>query len=323
MTLSAELVERARDVPIEDVIAKRGLNLRRQGRELVGACARCSGVDRFSIHLGKQVFNCRGCGGKGHGAIDLVMFTDGVDFLDAIHLLTGERPSNTQAAPEPDRKRRQDEERAKREKAAREREQQQRQDEARRRDLARALWTRRQPVTEDTPAAIYLRNRGYTGPIPPTLGYLPANGEHAPAMIAAFGNRDELEPGVLAAPSTINQVHITRLTAAGDKADVDPVKIILGSGTGTPVVLAPPNDLLGLAITEGIEDGLSVHASTGLGVWAAGTANRMPPLAAAVPSYIECVTIYAHADDAGRRHARELARALAHRLEVFIEGLGG
>ena len=48
-------------------------------------------------------------------------------------------------------------------------------------------------------------------------------------------------------------------------------------------MLAPMNDLLGLAITEGVEDALSIHAATGLGAWAAGAASRLPALADAVP----------------------------------------
>jgi hypothetical protein len=73
----------------------------------------------------------------------------------------------------------------------------------------------------------------------------------------ARGCPDEPGSGILTAPFVFTQVRITRLTAIGDKADMDPVKIIIGPGTGTPIVLAPPNDLLGLAVTEGIEDGLS------------------------------------------------------------------
>ena len=65
----------------------------------------------------------------------------------------------------------------------------------------------------------------------------------------------------------------------------------LGLPRGAPIVLAPVNDGLGLAITEGIEDGLSVYAATGLGVWAAGSAPLMPALADAVPNYVQCVTI--------------------------------
>jgi Toprim domain len=82
-------------------------------------------------------------------------------------------------------------------------------------------------------------------------------------------------------------------------------------------------DLLGLAITEGIEDALSAHEATGLGAWAAGAAGFMPVLAAAVPSYIEAVTVYAHEDKAGQAGAHELAEALDHRgIEIRLEGLG-
>jgi hypothetical protein len=49
-----------------------------------------------------------------------------------------------------------------------------------------------------------------------------------------------------------------------------------------PIVVAPLNDLLSLAITEGIEDALSVYEASGLGVWAAGSAPHMAKLAAAV-----------------------------------------
>ena len=96
-------------------------------------------------------------------------------------------------------------------------------------------------------------------------------------------------------------------------------KFMMGPVRGTPIVLAPTNDGLGLAITEGIEDGLSVHAATGLGVWAAGSASLMPALAHAVPAYIECVTIYQHDDDAGRGGSTAVADALTARgIEVFI-----
>ena len=85
---------------------------------------------------------------------------------------------------------------------------------------------------------------------------------------------------------------------------------MIGRSAGSPIVLAPTNDLLGIAVTEGIEDGLSVHLATGLGVWAAGSASRLPALADAIPSYVECVTILVDDDKAGRRYARELAARL-------------
>jgi hypothetical protein len=186
-----------------------------------------------------------------------------------------------------------------------------------RRDLARHLWGIRQSIA-GSPAEVYLRQaRGLSGPFPPTLGYLPPRNDHPAAMIAAFGFATESEPGTLAIdPRAVAAVHLTKLRSDGSgKADVDPatVKIMIASPRGFPIVLAPPNDALGLAITEGIEDAASAHEATGLGAWAAGSATFMPALADAVPSYIERVTILAHDDPGGIRHSHELHARLAAR----------
>jgi hypothetical protein len=132
-------------------------------------------------------------------------------------------------------------------------------------------------------------------------------------MIAAFGLSRETEPGIIAiAEDAVTGVHITRLLPDGsDRERGERAKIMVGHSTGSPIVLAPPNDLLGIAITEGIEDALSVHQATGLGAWAAGCASRMPALAPHIPTYIECVTILVDDDLEGRRHAETLARAAA------------
>jgi Toprim domain len=180
--------------------------------------------------------------------------------------------------------------------------------------LAKALWLwkGRTPIT-DSIAEKYLREaRGYRGALSATLGYLAPRGEHGPALIAAFGMAYEPEPGLLEiADAQARGVHITRLAADGSgKAGTERDKIMLGSSMGYPIVLAPPNDLLGLAIAEGIEDALSVHQSTGLGAWAAGSASRLPALADTVPSYIEAVTIAADPDNAGQRGARLLRERL-------------
>jgi hypothetical protein len=193
-----------------------------------------------------------------------------------------------------------------------------------RRDKARWLWSQRRPIA-GSPAEVYLREvRGYHGPLPTTLGYLPALGQHLDAMIAAYGLAGEWEAGTLAiADDAVCAVHLTRLAPDGlAKAGTDADKITIASPSGLPIVLAPPNDLLGLAITEGIEDALSVHEATGLGAWAAGSASFMPALGPVVPDYVECVTIYAHRDRAGHDGAQRLAEGLHdRRIEVLIEGL--
>jgi hypothetical protein len=180
---------------------------------------------------------------------------------------------------------------------------------------ARWLWSKRKPIA-GTIAETYLREaRGYSGPLPVTLGFLPARGQHGPAMIAAFGMAYEPEPGLLEiADIAVRGVHITRLAADGSsKAGTERDKIMLGSSIGYPIVLAPANDLFGLAIAEGIEDALSAHQSTGLGAWAAGSAVRLPALANAVPPSIEAITITVDDDEAGRRNADELGERLLAR----------
>jgi hypothetical protein len=185
--------------------------------------------------------------------------------------------------------------------------------ETNRRLKALGLWRRRNSIV-NTPGATYLRDaRAYRGPIPATIGFLAASGDFPPAMIAAIGTARETTPGTLEVDDeSVRGVHLTSLKCDGSaKAGTDRDKIIMGKSLGSPIVLAPPNDLLGLAITEGIEDALSVHEATELGVWAAGSASRMLALANAVPDYIECITIVADGDDTGRDNAQRLAAALA------------
>jgi Toprim domain len=188
---------------------------------------------------------------------------------------------------------------------------------------ARWLWSQRKPIA-GTIAERYLRRRGYHGPIPATLGFLPGRGSYPPAMIGAFGMSTEPEPGSIEiADDAVRGVHLTRLLPDGSwRLDGETAKVMMGHSSGWPIVLAPLNDLLGLAVVEGIEDGVSVLAATGLGVWVAGCASRMAAIAPAIPTYTDCVTVYAHADEDGRQHSLVLANALRARgFEVFIEGL--
>jgi hypothetical protein len=187
---------------------------------------------------------------------------------------------------------------------------------AERQRKAAYLWSLREPIAATSPPSRYLREtRCYRGPIPQTLAYLrPQKPQYHHAMIAAFAMVDEPEPGVVGVPKSVAAVHLTLLKPDGGKADIEAPKIVVGKGVrGVPITLAPPNDLLGLVIAEGIEDALSVHAATGLGAWAGGCANRLPALAAVVPSYIDYVSILVDDNDAGCRHAGALLAALERR----------
>jgi Protein of unknown function (DUF3631)/CHC2 zinc finger len=88
MTAYEDWVARAKSVPIEREIERRGIVLR--GRiEREGPCPVCGGTDRFSINTAKQVFNCRGCS-VGGDIIALVAHLDGCDFNQAVEMLAGE-----------------------------------------------------------------------------------------------------------------------------------------------------------------------------------------------------------------------------------------
>ncbi|MHA4733267.1 DUF7146 domain-containing protein [Ensifer adhaerens] len=69
-----EFVARAKVVSVTD--AARAFGLALGAKEYTGPCPRCGqGKDRFSIHPGKQAFNCRSCGGG----------RDGIGFMAHVH----------------------------------------------------------------------------------------------------------------------------------------------------------------------------------------------------------------------------------------------
>jgi hypothetical protein len=107
-------------------------------------------------------------------------------------------------------------------------------------------------------------------------------------------------------PPAPNSDSTSRLSAADGRQPAEES----ASPGDMPLVLAPMNDLLGLAITEEIEDAFLMHEATGLGSWAAGSAPFMPKLVAAIEDLAttrecdaspDCITICVDEDDAGRR----------------------
>ncbi|MGL3108898.1 DUF7146 domain-containing protein [Bradyrhizobium sp. BR 1432] len=321
-------IETARAVRTASVLWERGIIKSLKGRsgQLAGPCPNCGGRDRFGVDLRRGLFNCRGCGVGGGDAIALVQFLDGCGFLRAVETLAGPPPDGRTETDDERRAREQQalERRERLERERVEREAREAEELRQQHEKARWLWAQRQPIG-GTIAERYLREvRGIICPLPPTLAFLPPRKpEHHPAMIAAFALPDEVEPGLLGEPRGVASVHLTLLKPDGTgKADVDKPKKVVASPGNLPIVLAPPNELLGVAITEGIEDGLTAHQATGLGAWAAGNATFMPKLVETVPNYIEAVTVYAHADKAGRDGALGLAARLDQRsIEVRVEGL--
>lgn len=186
------------------------------------------------------------------------------------------------------------------------------------RQREKALWLWAQSRTDSVTIVEYLKFRGiHIRHLPATLRFLPPRPPKYPypTMIAPFALPTEPEPGVLAIPrEAITGVHLTRLRPDGrGKAGIRPDKIMLGQAQGTPIVLAPLDDGMGLGITEGIEDALSVHFATGLGAWAAGSNGHMPALADIVPDYTDLVTVVADNNEVGQRNAHHLADRLVRR----------
>src|SRR6516165_2769778 len=85
--------KQARAIPIMNEIVRRGVELKREGKEFIGPCPLCGGDDRFAVNTKKEVWNCRGCG-VGGDVIDLVQHLDGVEFIEACTTLAGPPPQN-------------------------------------------------------------------------------------------------------------------------------------------------------------------------------------------------------------------------------------
>jgi 5S rRNA maturation endonuclease (ribonuclease M5) len=76
--------------PIEVVLAKRGINLKKSGADLVACCPiHKENTPSFHITPAKNLFYCFGCGFNG-SVIDLVAKLDGITIKQAMALLAGE-----------------------------------------------------------------------------------------------------------------------------------------------------------------------------------------------------------------------------------------
>lgn len=173
----------------------------------------------------------------------------------------------------------------------------------------KSLWSRTLAVSDGDPVSLYLRRRGLTGPVPEHLRLHPnliyADGVDRstwPAMVAPLVGPD----GYVVA------LHRTYLTPDGYKAPVPTVKKLTpaaGLLAGACIPLHAPCDGV-IAIAEGIETAQAVHLASGLPTVAAYCAGN---LAAFVwPEGVKKLMIFADADEAGIKAARDLERRAAH-----------
>ncbi|RVG08619.1 toprim domain-containing protein [Sinorhizobium meliloti] len=167
------------------------------------------------------------------------------------------------------------------------------QERQRKRRIVDWLWQQSAPVA-GTLGETYLRkHRGIACPLPPAMRFIGA-GKHPAAILMPF--RDQA--------GALKGLHLTSLNPDGSKIE----KKMLGADTvGCPLVCAEPGGSH-LAITEGIEDALSLFQAVGVATWAAGSAGRMPALAERLPTWATEITIVADSDLPGRNGANELKR---------------
>jgi putative DNA primase/helicase len=158
------------------------------------------------------------------------------------------------------------------------------------RAIVKRIW-REAASAPGTQVETYLRSRSLTTPVPPTLRYHRLrhreSGRSLPCMVAA----------VQADDSRLSGLHRTFLRLDGrGKADVEPVKKMLGACRGGAVRLAPAGRRL--ALCEGIETGLSIReACPDLPVWCSLSAGNLDRLT--LPPEIEEVVLVADGDPVG------------------------
>lgn len=161
------------------------------------------------------------------------------------------------------------------------------------------LWRESLPA-KGSLVEVYLRARRIEI-LPSSLRFLPRHlhkptGQHFPVMLAAATNY----------AGKVCAAHRTFLSPDGKgKAPVSPAKMTLGPVGGLSCHLAEAGEEL--AVTEGIETGLSVQAATAIPTWAALSAGGirnliLPPLPLA-----SSVTICADNDPVGLRSAQDAA----------------
>ena len=273
----AEAIARAKaDNPLPGLIG-RAINLRRDGKHLVGLCP-FHGERTPSFCVYPDHFHCFGCGAHGD-AFTWLRQAQGMTFAEALRHLGAEdrkplEPVCMPAAPAADK--------------------------SRNLELARRIWTSAvDPL--GSPVETYLRIRGVSLPDAPTIRFhphCPRTGGPLPAMVALMTNPATGQPC---------GVHRTFLQPdGGGKAAVDKPKMMLGSAG--VVRLAEPF-AEGLGLSEGIETALSAMQKIGWGpVWAAGSRGgiaRFPVLQG------HALMIFADGDAPGLAAARVCAKRWA------------
>ncbi|WP_288338496.1 CHC2 zinc finger domain-containing protein [uncultured Sphingomonas sp.] len=280
--------------PLSGVASKAGVKLLRAGNELKACCPfHPDRTPSFTIYADDRRAHCFGCGWSGD-VLDFVQQAYGVKLPAAIDMLDGGalRELEQQRAPAKPK--------------------------ADMRPVAQRIVNESMPI-EGTPAAVYLRSRGITIDLPHTLRFA----RLAPPKIEGNGVLAANGPGPLPALIAIVTdpagelvgLQRTYLTEDGRKAatkvtDTDrkpKVKYSLGNVIGGSIQLGPPS--ASMLVTEGLEDGLTLHQALGRSVWVAAGTSMMPQMTFAPVT--RAVVIGADGDSAGAAAAAKAAEAFA------------
>lgn len=232
----------------------------------------------FTLTPDGGAFICFGCGAKGD-LFDFLKHVEGLDLKEAVAFLGGDALSSTPIR-KPTRPRHND-------------------DPAQRTKAALAIWHEACPA-QGSPVEKYLRSRGITIPIPPTIRHHPSlfhnpSGLRFDALVAAVQGPDRRVVAIHRTFLRENQVD-------AHQANVSSPKMALGPIAGGAVRLAPADDKV--ILVEGIEDGLALSQMTGVPSWAvlgvAGFTNIK------LPDTIKRVLVAPDGDEGGQK-ARDSA----------------
>lgn len=257
-----ELCDKARERhSISEIVGRHTVLKKRGARELVGLCPfHSERTPSFEVNDTKGTYHCHGCG-KGGDAIQFLVEREGMTFIQAVQLLMGDEFPVVS-----------EEERARR-KEADER------DRADRIHLARWIWGQSTPPA-GTPAEVYVRSRGITMPLPPTVRFVSSPrwfnhetgecGREHPALACAL---QDVTGAIVGVQCVFLQdggaKKYERVNADGTKAKA---KLSFGILVGSALRLGPvaPH----LVNCEGPEDGLTLAQKLpGQSVWVScGTA---------------------------------------------------
>jgi hypothetical protein len=305
--LSTDQVNAARLVPIQSLCGE--LRLRRSGCELVGACPRCGGTDRFAVHLRKGLFNCRGCNARGD-VIALTQHIYGVGFAKAVQMLAGPLRALKAPAVAPAA--------GKREPNAN-------------LGSALAIWDESDPWAR-SPVEFYLGLRRVV--LPPGCTCIRLH-PHCP--FGKDGNSSTIyTPAMVALVTSILDnkplgIHRTALDRQGNGVEVGGLKRrTLGATAGGAIKLTPDDEVsIALGAGEGIESALSLRR---LPEWLDGPVwsllNKKGIADLPVLASIEtlAVAVDADADGAGEQAARTVGqrwREAGREVLLFIPSQNG